>query len=105
MATTTIAEAVSALEFLPPRINPDSLREAAAICRGCPLYKTATQTVFGEGPNTARLVLVGEQPGNDEDLEGHPFVGPSGRILDQALESAGVTRSETYVTNVVKHFK
>jgi len=82
-----------------------SLREAAAVCKGCPLYRNATQTVFGEGRKSAKIVLVGEQPGNDEDLEGHPFVGPAGRILDQALEAAGIDRAQTYVTNVVKHFK
>jgi len=82
-----------------------SLRAAARGCRGCPLYKNATQTVFGEGPRTAGAVFVGETPGNDEDLAGHPFVGPAGRVLDDALEAAGIRRDETYVTNVVKHFK
>lgn len=82
-----------------------SLREAAGQCRGCPLYKNATQTVFGSGPLSARVVLVGEQPGNDEDLQGKPFVGPAGRILNQALEAAGIARTDAYVTNVVKHFK
>jgi uracil-DNA glycosylase len=89
---------------------PDSptlpkLREAAAGCLACPLWKTGTQTVFGEGLKRARLMLVGEQPGDREDIEGHPFVGPAGRILDKALERAGIERGDAYVTNVVKHFK
>jgi DNA polymerase len=79
-------------------------REDAAKCRACDLWKHATQTVFGEG-KPARLMFVGEQPGNDEDLQGRPFVGPAGRILDRALSEAGIDRSQTYVTNVVKHFK
>lgn len=103
--TSRVPTGASALEFLPPRITMASLREAARGCRGCPLYKNATQTVFGEGPRGARIVLVGEVPGNDEDLAGHPFVGPSGRILDEALEAARIARDQTYVTNVVKHFK
>jgi uracil-DNA glycosylase family protein len=82
-----------------------SLREEAAGCRACPLWEHATQTVFGEGPETAPVVFVGEQPGDHEDLEGRPFVGPAGRLLDEALELAGIDRSETYVTNAVKHFK
>ncbi|HEV8598329.1 MAG TPA: UdgX family uracil-DNA binding protein [Gemmatimonadales bacterium] len=97
--------AISALPFLPERISLSSLREAVQDCRGCPLFKHATQAVFGKGRRTARLVLVGEQPGNDEDLQGEPFVGPAGRILDQALVPAGIARSDAYVTNVVKHFK
>lgn len=103
--TGTPHTGASALEFLPARITMASLREAARTCRGCPLYRNATQTVFGEGPRSARVVLVGEVPGNDEDLAGHPFVGPAGRILDEALETARIGRDETYVTNVVKHFK
>lgn len=95
----------SALQFLPARVTMNSLREAARDCRGCPLYQQATQTVFGAGPRRARLMLIGEQPGNDEDLQGRPFVGPAGRVLDQALMDAGIDRAETYVTNVVKHFK
>jgi DNA polymerase len=82
-----------------------SLREAATECEGCPLYQNATQTVFGEGPRTAPIVFVGEQPGNDEDREGKPFVGPAGRVLDQGIEAAGLDRTVAYVTNVVKHFK
>ena len=83
----------------------ETLREEAAGCRACPLYKNATQTVFGEGPQTARIMLVGEQPGDKEDLAGKPFVGPAGQMLDRALEEAGVNRSTVYVTNAVKHFK
>jgi uracil-DNA glycosylase len=82
-----------------------SLREEAAHCRACPLWKNATQTVFGEGPTHARVMLVGEQPGDKEDLAGHPFVGPAGAMLDRALEEAGIDRKTTYVTNAVKHFK
>ena len=82
-----------------------TLREEAADCRACPLWKDATQTVFGEGPQTARIMLVGEQPGDKEDLAGKPFVGPAGQMLDRALEEAGIDRSTVYVTNAVKHFK
>lgn len=96
---------ISALPFLPERITMKSLREAARGCQGCPLFRNATQTVFGAGRRSASLMLVGEQPGNEEDLEGKPFVGPAGRLLDEALESAGVDRSTAYVTNIVKHFK
>ena len=81
------------------------VRAAAKSCRNCELWKHATQTVFGEGPDRAQLMLVGEQPGNDEDLQGHPFVGPAGKLLDRALEEAGIDRRTVYVTNVVKHFK
>src|SRR5690349_6896333 len=77
----------------------------AAGCTRCPLYKNATQTVFGEGPASAKIMLVGEQPGDQEDLQGHPFAGPAGRELDQALQAAGLDRDKVYVTNVVKHFK
>src|SRR3954454_23748516 len=83
----------------------DEVRREAAACTNCPLYRDATQTVFGEGPAGARLMLVGEQPGDQEDLAGRPFVGPAGRMLDKALGEAGVDRTEVYVTNVVKHFK
>lgn len=83
----------------------DALREEAAHCRACPLYRDATQTVFGEGPKDATIMLVGEQPGDKEDLAGHPFVGPAGQMLDRALEEAGVDRRRVYVTNAVKHFK
>ena len=95
----------SAAEFLPEKLTLKALEEAAHGCRGCDLYKDATQTVFGEGRPNARLMLVGEQPGDKEDLEGEPFVGPAGRLLDRALEEAGIDRSEAYVTNAVKHFK
>jgi uracil-DNA glycosylase family protein len=95
----------SAADFLPERRTLPALREAAAGCRGCPLWARGTQTVFGEGPRRARVMLVGEQPGNDEDLAGIPFVGPAGRMLDRALEAAGISRDDVYVTNVVKHFK
>jgi uracil-DNA glycosylase family protein len=82
-----------------------ALREAAAGCRACPLWKTATQTVFGEGKRSAQVMFVGEQPGDQEDKAGKPFVGPAGRLFDEALETAGIDRSTTYVTNAVKHFK
>ena len=82
-----------------------SLRNNAAGCRACPLWENATQTVFGEGPADAPLMLVGEQPGDKEDLAGRPFVGPAGLLLDRALEEAGIDRKTTYVTNAVKHFK
>ena len=95
----------SAADFVPPRPTLSRLREAAAGCRGCHLWVNATQTVFGEGPRTAHVMLVGEQPGDREDLEGHPFVGPSGRLLDEGLEAAGIDRRRVYVTNAVKHFK
>jgi uracil-DNA glycosylase family protein len=82
-----------------------ALREEASRCRACPLWKDATQTVFGEGPQHAQVMLVGEQPGDKEDLAGKPFVGPAGQMLDRALEEAGIERSKVYVTNAVKHFK
>lgn len=90
---------------LPERRTLRTLKSAARGCRACQLWRNATQTVFGEGSATADVMLVGEQPGNDEDLAGHPFVGPAGRILNDALEQAGIERTRTYVTNVVKHFK
>jgi uracil-DNA glycosylase family protein len=95
----------SAAEFVPDGRDLATLREAAGGCRGCPLYANATQTVFGAGGADARLMLVGEQPGDREDREGEPFVGPAGAILDRALESAGIQRELAYVTNAVKHFK
>ena len=91
--------------LVPATDSLDDLRAAAAGCTACPLYQDATQTVFGEGAETARVLLVGEQPGDKEDLAGAPFVGPAGRLLDEALEAAGVDRREAYVTNAVKHFK
>ena len=87
------------------RPSLSELRHDAAVCKNCDLWKNATQTVFGEGSPTAVIMFVGEQPGDREDVEGHPFVGPAGRLLDEALEQAGIDRSEVYVTNVVKHFK
>ena len=96
---------MDATPFLPERKNLKTLRAAAQHCRGCHLYEPATQTVFGEGPADARLMLVGEVPGDREDREGHPFVGPAGRELDRALEAAGIERTEVYLTNAVKHFK
>ena len=90
---------------LEPANGIEALREEAASCRACPLWKDATQTVFGEGPQTAQVMLVGEQPGDKEDLAGKPFVGPAGQMLDRALEEAGIDRSKVYVTNAVKHFK
>jgi DNA polymerase len=96
-------------EFPPARVpattSLKTLAKAAQDCRACPLYRRGTQTVFGEGPKKARLVLLGEQPGDQEDLSGKPFVGPAGRILDRALQEAGIGRDDVYVTNTVKHFK
>jgi uracil-DNA glycosylase family protein len=91
--------------FVPERPTLPRLRDAAQGCQGCHLYKGATQTVFGEGARKAKVMLVGEQPGDREDIEGHPFVGPAGRMLDRALEEAGISRGDAYITNVVKHFK
>jgi len=95
----------SAADFIPPNASLTALRKAAATCRGCHLYKNATQTVFGEGPRHARVMFVGEQPGDAEDKAGHPFVGASGKLLDRAMEAAGLERDDAYVTNAVKHFK
>lgn len=95
----------TAAQFLPPRPTIDKLQKAAACCTACPLWKSGTQTVFGEGSHSAKVIFVGEQPGNDEDIAGKPFVGPAGKLLDKALEQAGIDREEVYVTNVVKHFK
>jgi DNA polymerase len=98
-------EAASARPFLPERRTLPALRRAAEGCRGCDLYKRATRSVFGEGSPRARLVLVGEMPGDREDRAGRPFVGPAGRVLDEALAAAGIARADAYVTNAVKHFK
>jgi uracil-DNA glycosylase len=98
-------ETSGAAALIPDHATLKSLREAAANCKACPLHETGTQTVFGEGLKRARLMLIGEQPGDREDIEGHPFVGPAGRVLDQALEQAKIERGDAYVTNVVKHFK
>jgi uracil-DNA glycosylase len=94
-----------ATPFLPDRANLKALREAAAGCRGCHLWRGASQTVFGEGKRDAKVMMIGEQPGDQEDRQGRPFVGPAGRELDRALEAVGIDRAEVYVTNVVKHFK
>jgi len=96
---------MSAADYIPERPTLSSLREAAASCRGCHLYGNATQTVFGAGLKRSRVMMVGEQPGDREDREGPPFVGPAGHILDRALDDAGIDRGDLYVTNVVKHFK
>jgi len=95
----------SARTFLPAQLSMAQLRESAAGCTGCDLYKCATQTVFGEGAGRAAIMLVGEQPGDQEDLVGRPLVGPAGKILDKALAEAGIVRRDLYVTNAVKHFK
>ncbi len=95
----------SARTFLPAQLSMAQLRESAAGCTGCDLYKCATQTVFGEGAGRASMMFVGEQPGDQEDLAGRPFVGPAGKILDRALAEAGIARRDLYVTNAVKHFK
>ena len=98
-------ETGSAADFLPPRITLPSLRRASKGCLGCHLWRVGTQTVFGRGARSATLMFVGEQPGDQEDLAGLPFVGPSGRLLDSAMERAGLDRDDAYVTNAVKHFK
>ncbi|MBV9216029.1 MAG: UdgX family uracil-DNA binding protein [Acidobacteria bacterium] len=95
----------SALDFFPAKISYSSLAAAARTCKGCDIYMNATQTVFGEGDRRDGVMFVGEQPGDEEDIKGHPFVGPAGRLLDKALIDAGIDRSKTYMTNAVKHFK
>jgi uracil-DNA glycosylase len=95
----------TAADFLPEDRSLRSLAQAVQRCEGCDLYRNATQAVFGEGTMRARVMLVGEQPGDREDAEGHPFVGPSGAVLDRGLEAAGITRADVYVTNLVKHFR
>jgi uracil-DNA glycosylase family protein len=95
----------TAAPLVPERPSLKKLKESAAGCKACPLWETGTQTVFGEGAVSAEIILVGEQPGDQEDLAGKPFVGPAGRLLDKALEEAGIDRKLAYVTNVVKHFK
>jgi uracil-DNA glycosylase len=96
---------MGAEEFLPEQMTLEALEAAAERCRGCDLWENATQTVFGEGAKRATLMLVGEQPGDREDVEGRPFVGPAGRVLDEGLEAAGIARSSVYLTNAVKHFR
>ena len=100
-----MSQGSSAATFLPATTTLAALRKAAGSCRGCDLYKRATGTVFGEGPETAEIVFVGEQPGDQEDRSGHPFVGPAGHLLDRALKEARLRRDQVYVTNAVKHFK
>jgi DNA polymerase len=99
------SQAASAAPFIPATRALDRLREAAPGCRGCDLYQHATQVVFGEGPSDAKVVMVGEQPGDEEDVKGHPFVGPAGRLLSKAMHESGLDREKIYVTNAVKHFK
>ena len=100
MATETTAAA-----YLPEKLSLDALRDSVQQCRACPLWQTGTQAVFGEGGREAEVMFVGEQPGDHEDREGRPFVGPAGKLLDKALEEAGIDRTQVYVTNAVKHFK
>jgi DNA polymerase len=99
------ADATGAAEFMPDRRSLTALRKAAASCRGCELHEDTTQTIFGAGRAKARMLLVGEQPGDQEDRQGAPFVGPAGGVLDRVLEDVGLNRSELYLTNVVKHFR
>ena len=99
------SEDQSAADLIPDHPSLSALREAAADCKACDLWKRGTQTVFGEGRRRAKVMFIGEQPGNEEDITGKPFVGPAGKLFDSALEEAGIDRSQTYVTNVVKHFK
>jgi DNA polymerase len=105
MARRAQQPARSAAGYIPPKLTLPALIEASKGCQGCDLYQNATQTVFGEGPVGADLMLIGEVPGDREDREGHPFVGPAGRLLDRALEEADIDRTDVYVTNAVKHFK
>jgi uracil-DNA glycosylase family protein len=100
-----LATLASAESFVPHHPTLAKLREAAQHCRGCNLYLKATQAVLGEGPRSSEIVMVGEQPGDQEDRQGHPFVGPAGKLLNSALEEAGIDRAKVYVTNAVKHFK
>src|SRR4029079_15684250 len=104
-APSGIPRPVSAVDYLPERKALPALREAVQGCRGCDLYKNATQAVFGEGAGRAEVLFVGEQPGDKEDIAGRPFVGPAGQLFDKALDEAGIDRTQTYVTNAVKHFK
>ncbi len=104
-APSGIPSPVSAVDYLPERKALPALREAVQGCRGCDLYRNATQAVFGEGARRAEVLFVGEQPGDKEDIAGRPFVGPAGQLFDKALEEAGIDRTQTYVTNAVKHFK
>jgi DNA polymerase len=103
--TSLLGEGAPAQALIPEQPTLPGLREAAASCQACDLHKTGTQTVFGEGASHASVMFVGEQPGDREDIEGKPFVGPAGRLLDEALEQAGIDRKHVYITNAVKHFK
>jgi probable DNA metabolism protein len=105
MMARKLDEYPTAEAFMPAKITLNTLKESAAGCQGCPLYKTGTQTVFGEGAKTSKIIMVGEQPGDQEDRAGKPFVGPAGQMLDTALEEVGIDRNDVYVTNTVKHFK
>jgi uracil-DNA glycosylase family protein len=105
VASDSSSKRSTAQDLIPANPTIDDLEQAAASCTACHLYERATQTVFGEGPSRAEVMLVGEQPGDREDIEGHPFVGPAGRLLDTGLDEAGIDRRKVYVTNVVKHFK
>jgi uracil-DNA glycosylase family protein len=105
MAETEDTDRTSAAALIPDKLTLDELREAAAECTACPLFRDATQTVFGEGSERAAIMFVGEQPGDSEDLAGHPFVGSAGKLLDRCLKAAGIDRRQAYVTNAVKHFK
>jgi len=105
MADIDDIDQTTAAGLIPNEPELDELREAAAECTACPLYRNATQTVFGEGPDRAQIMFVGEQPGDSEDLAGHPFVGPAGKLLDRCIKEAGIDRRRAYVTNAVKHFK
>lgn len=105
MAKQTGAEPKTAAALIPPHASLEQMRRIAAGCRACELWKTGTQTVFGEGTASARVMFVGEQPGDREDIAGKPFVGPAGRVLDDGLKRAGIDRDQVYVTNVVKHFR
>lgn len=104
-AEVSVTPFPGATQFVPQTTSLDRLRAAAQACRGCDLYKYATQAILGKGPKAARMVLVGEQPGDQEDRQGQPFVGPAGKLLDKALIEAGIDRAAVYVTNAVKHFK
>lgn len=103
--TPKVEDVVTVEQLLPDRLSLPALRDAAADCKACPLWRSGTQTVFGQGGRQADIMLVGEQPGDREDRDGRPFVGPAGGLLDRALADAGIDRREVYVTNVVKHFK
>src|SRR5262245_26011629 len=105
MARTAPSDVETAAALIPDRPTAENLRSSAAACRACDLWRRSTQTVFGEGPRHPAALFVGEQPGNDEDLAGRPFVGPAGQLLDRALAEVGIERKDVYVTNVVKHFK